>query len=236
MPLGNRAQVILTVLATITLISVVNTVYGRWNTNVGERRRAPRSTDWKPVAAAVASDNLVLAPGLWRDLVRMGGVRTRDTAPSTIVALLDHRCAVCDSALAALRALELQRDRKIRVVVLFLLGPDTVPPGTIAADCAREQGIEKDASVSTGSLRLTGVEWKHIASRLRIPDVDRFMACVGEGKAEAGRANPGRAGLRRLLGVRQTPAIWVNRVLWETSPARQLTDSLVLRTSLLERP
>lgn len=229
MTLGNRAQVFLTVLATIPLIAVVNTAYQRWNGNLGTARQV-KSTDWKPVAPPLASDNLVLAPRLWRDLVRMGGGLASDTGPSTIVALLDHQCAVCDSVLPALRNLAFRSHQRVRLVVLFLPGADSVPPGTLEADCATEQGIYTDGSASTGSLRTTVIDWRHVASRLRIPDKAQFMACVHAGKRETGRAHPGRVGLRRLLSIHQTPAIWVNRVLLETLP-NQMPDSLIPRTS-----
>ncbi len=162
----------------------------------------------------------------WQEL-GLHGARTGPPAPVlTIVVFSDYLCPHCSRTDEDLRHLRIAYPTEVAIVYRhFPIRGDLSFPAALAAECGRIAGrFESINARLYAQVDSLGVKpWAQIAHEAGVADTIRFNRCL-EG-TQAREAIDRDLSAARAVGVRGTPAILMNDLLFRGSPGRSYMEA-----------
>jgi protein-disulfide isomerase len=150
----------------------------------------------------------------WKDLAHhrtpaMGSV----DAPVTILDFSDYECPYCKSLEGKLRLLTEQQPDTIKVIRYefpMTLIHSNAYQAALAGKCAAKQGVVGPFQVEVyrQSARLSGVDWRELATAIKLADPDAFISCIE--KKELSDEVDADLELGQRLGFTGTPMLVIN--------------------------
>ncbi len=166
----------------------------------------------------------------WRSYSSAGHWSGPSDARVTIVEFVDFECPYCAKTATDLASLRARYPKDVAVVVRhFPL--DNIHAYAYAAAVATECAGRQDRFESVAAIMFAFQDslgrrsWNWFAERGGVPDTIAFATCIREGGDNTSIANDVAAGER--LGVRGTPTIMMNELLFSSSPSGVAMDSIV---------
>lgn len=177
--------------------------------------------------SALSDDPALRFVDSWRDWTASAITVGDPDARMVVSAFMDFQCPHCrnlasviDSLLAAY-----PQDLALQFHHFPLNGHRAATPAAMAADCAERQGRFKEMNdLLFRQMDSLGIKpWSSFAEEAGLKDVPLFRDCMDQPLGSFPRILTGRK-LGKSVGVRGTPKVWINGVLFQGRTVEAFQD------------